>query len=346
MAIKKFRFRPEGVNDYSDILHPETSADIVLMNDSNVADILNNHLATDATTATKGHVQLSDSISSNSTTVAATANAVRQVKEYAVNAVNAGSSSDDPNTTIFPYILTKHPNDPDGGNGVYWHIRTYFYSSKTGNRAQIAVSYNGSTPRVCVRHYYQGWTAWAELHKGSLHYQLVDGVIFDLGSVEWDLRPAYNNTAYSYGQKIFEIYIPNPLAVIAKTWARGDYSIPTSTGPFDLAGYTKFQETAVYLSSITFQVAIRQANVFRDTTVYLVGQRAGGSEQVLRSVFLSRDSTAYQTVSYTSGFGSLTSYSTHPTIIRIYGNNNSADDQTYLKIKNLKIYGTIRGKVV
>jgi len=34
MAIKKFRFRPEGVNDYSDILHPETSADVVLLGDT------------------------------------------------------------------------------------------------------------------------------------------------------------------------------------------------------------------------------------------------------------------------------------------------------------------------
>jgi len=34
MAVKKFRFRPEGFNDYSDILHPETSADIVLLKDT------------------------------------------------------------------------------------------------------------------------------------------------------------------------------------------------------------------------------------------------------------------------------------------------------------------------
>ena len=30
MAIKKIRIRPEGSNDYSDILHPETSVDMVV----------------------------------------------------------------------------------------------------------------------------------------------------------------------------------------------------------------------------------------------------------------------------------------------------------------------------
>jgi len=39
MAIKKIRIRPEDVNDYADILHPETSADVVLMPDgTNVVD--------------------------------------------------------------------------------------------------------------------------------------------------------------------------------------------------------------------------------------------------------------------------------------------------------------------
>lgn len=30
MAIKKIQMRPEGTNDYADVLHPETSADMVL----------------------------------------------------------------------------------------------------------------------------------------------------------------------------------------------------------------------------------------------------------------------------------------------------------------------------
>jgi len=30
MAIKKIQMKPEGVNDYGDVLHPETSADMVL----------------------------------------------------------------------------------------------------------------------------------------------------------------------------------------------------------------------------------------------------------------------------------------------------------------------------
>lgn len=33
MAVKKIRMRPEGINDYGDILHPETSADQVIASD-------------------------------------------------------------------------------------------------------------------------------------------------------------------------------------------------------------------------------------------------------------------------------------------------------------------------
>ena len=34
MAIRKVRIRPEGGNNYADILHPETSADVVIENEN------------------------------------------------------------------------------------------------------------------------------------------------------------------------------------------------------------------------------------------------------------------------------------------------------------------------
>lgn len=86
-------------------------------------------------------------------------------KAYSMNMVSLGSSAD-PNTTQEAYILTNHANSP--GGGVYWHILTFFYGTKTGNKAQIAVTYNGSTPRAMVRHIYGAtWTAWQELETTS-----------------------------------------------------------------------------------------------------------------------------------------------------------------------------------
>lgn len=87
--------------------------------------------------------------------------ALNDAKTYAMNSVNAGSSSADPDTTTESYILSNHANSP--GGGVYWHIQTYFYSSKTGNRAQIAVTYNGNKPRFMIRHRYSTWNAWVEM---------------------------------------------------------------------------------------------------------------------------------------------------------------------------------------
>lgn len=72
------------------------------------------------------------------------------------------SSTADPNATQESYILTNHVNSP--GGGVYWHIQTYFYSSKSSNKGQIAVTYNGTAPRFMIRHIYgASWTSWVEL---------------------------------------------------------------------------------------------------------------------------------------------------------------------------------------
>lgn len=88
--------------------------------------------------------------------------ALADAKSYSMNMVASGSTSD-PNTTQESYILTNHANSP--GRSTYWHIQTYFYSSKTGNRAQLAISYSLATPLIYIRQYYSstGWTAWREL---------------------------------------------------------------------------------------------------------------------------------------------------------------------------------------
>lgn len=76
----------------------------------------------------------------------------------AVNRIATGSTSD-PNTTQEPYIVTNHANSP--GGGVYWHIKTFFYTNLTGNRGQVAIQYNGTGMDMYMRRYYvDTWTSW------------------------------------------------------------------------------------------------------------------------------------------------------------------------------------------
>src|SRR5690606_6068136 len=58
-----------------------------------IADDLDAHKAENATTSAKGHVQLSDSTSSASTSLAATANAVRVAYNKAVEALNKANEA-------------------------------------------------------------------------------------------------------------------------------------------------------------------------------------------------------------------------------------------------------------
>lgn len=76
-------------------------------------------------------------------------------------AVNAGYN-EDPNTTEKAYILTKHDNTPL--SSTFWHIRTFFYLSTTGNRAQLAIRYNGPPNQMFIRYHYDGeWSSWTEI---------------------------------------------------------------------------------------------------------------------------------------------------------------------------------------
>lgn len=77
-----------------------------------------------------------------------------------------GANTQDPNTTQSHVILTNHANGPDGGTG-YWHVTTTFYSTLTGNRAQIAVQY-ASGAKVYARSYYGGtWQPWVRCDLGD-----------------------------------------------------------------------------------------------------------------------------------------------------------------------------------
>lgn len=70
----------------------------------------------------------------------------------------------DPNTTIYPLILTNHTNRPSSVSD-YWYITTMFYSAKsaTANRAQVAYPYS-TKASVYHRFYHDGaWSAWQRL---------------------------------------------------------------------------------------------------------------------------------------------------------------------------------------
>ncbi|MNF56516.1 hypothetical protein D3C84_380050 [compost metagenome] len=82
----------------------------------------------------------------------------------AVRNVTQGTTTQDPNLAVDPVILTNHANAP--GLGLFWHITTTFFSSisSVANRAQTAVSYNGSVTYVFARHCFSStWTPWVQL---------------------------------------------------------------------------------------------------------------------------------------------------------------------------------------
>lgn len=83
----------------------------------------------------------------------------------AANVTYGATDGADPDTTVQPWLLSVHPNCPEGANGYYWYITTTWYAGKgTGNRMQTAVIYNIS-PSQPTRSYVRtrfstGWTAW------------------------------------------------------------------------------------------------------------------------------------------------------------------------------------------
>lgn len=78
MPSKNMQIRPVGDDDYGTVLHPETNTDVVL-NKATGRPI--SELLKDASTTQKGFVQLSTSVTSTSTDMAATPSAVKAVKD-------------------------------------------------------------------------------------------------------------------------------------------------------------------------------------------------------------------------------------------------------------------------
>lgn len=93
-------------------------------------------------------------------------------------------STEDPNTTEESHLLTQHANCP---TTAFYYILTFFYSTKTGNRAQLAIKYNASNA-VYVRYYSTStWSTWTKLVNAdgdtlSGDMTLSDGVDLILGS--------------------------------------------------------------------------------------------------------------------------------------------------------------------
>lgn len=128
------------------------------------------HLTAKATVNEVGHVQLSNLINGISSTKAATekavSDAIKNVQIWGQNAI-AHDLAVDPNVATDSYILTNHSNSP--GQNLYWHIQTYFFANKTGNKAQIAIAYNGTTSQIQTRHLYgTTWTPWRAFVYGDM----------------------------------------------------------------------------------------------------------------------------------------------------------------------------------
>lgn len=88
--------------------------------------------------------------------------------------LNFGSTNSDPNTTAENVILTNHANAPSSG---FFYITTTFYSgiTSTGNRGQIATSYNGTT-QMYTRSCYSGiWTTWIRCDNLDPNIKIVRG---------------------------------------------------------------------------------------------------------------------------------------------------------------------------
>lgn len=161
--VKKIEMRTKGDGTYNELLYPKTSVDMVIGAETpagaqakaNTAEA-NAKAASVPIGRTINGAPLSANISLNYTNVGA------------VNAIFTGATTADPNTTQESYILTNHANSP--GDGRYWHIQTYFYNGRTGNRAQQAIEYNPtnmSEPRMFIRSYFSSWGAWREVTGGG-----------------------------------------------------------------------------------------------------------------------------------------------------------------------------------
>ncbi|WP_128895712.1 pyocin knob domain-containing protein [Longirhabdus pacifica] len=125
---------------------------------------------------------------------ATTAEANAKTDSVSKDAVYNQNNPIDPNTTVFPYILTNHINGPQAN--INWYIRTYFNgASSNNNKAQIAIRYHGSGNEMYMRHYYNNWTNWTKFlteqdTAASLSIEDINNN-FQAGHIEGALKELY-----------------------------------------------------------------------------------------------------------------------------------------------------------
>jgi hypothetical protein len=130
MAIKVKHQVKQSNNQYTTV-YAETSADLVKHGQSNVETTLNDmtktindHTSKSASTSQEGHIQLSDSTSSTSTSLEATANAVKKAYDLAT---------------------TANANATKANDAIGTHTHMYAGSSSAGGSATSALTCTGNS---------------------------------------------------------------------------------------------------------------------------------------------------------------------------------------------------------
>lgn len=177
---------------------------------ASIAETQNSAVANKAVTPNGLASWVIDGLTSTSTQRALTANQGRILKALVDSKVststlhvNGGSTSQDPNVTTEPHILTNHVNSPS--SSYFWHIDTQFYLTidSNSNCRQIAVQYNAGS-EMWVRSRYNGaWSGWHRVlttnnegSGGGIDADTVDGL---QGSSLWhNGNDAHSNSANGY----------------------------------------------------------------------------------------------------------------------------------------------------
>lgn len=74
-----------------------------------------------------------------------------------------GDSYIDPDTTLYPLILTRNTNGPEG-TGNLFYIQTIFYNTRSTTSSRMQVAYGYALDMQFQRYYYNGsWSSWKEV---------------------------------------------------------------------------------------------------------------------------------------------------------------------------------------
>ena len=145
-----------------------------------------------------------------------------------------GDGSIDPNTTLYPLILTRHSNAPEG-QGTLFYIETKFFNSRntTSNRTQIAYGY--AVNSQYQRDYFNGtWGDWVRVMTNTniaiannvdFNTITTQGTYFEGGVPTGSNKPPIDAAGvlevFVYSAFIIQRYTPY---TAAKICVRGKYS--------------------------------------------------------------------------------------------------------------------------